>query len=66
MKRVQNYWGNIEFTLIFWLISNIPSVSSDSAAIFDVDDDMNRKPASLALFLTEASCCDFLQYAIAP
>uniref|UniRef100_A0A0A9AYC2 Uncharacterized protein n=1 Tax=Arundo donax TaxID=35708 RepID=A0A0A9AYC2_ARUDO len=27
---------------------------------------MNRKPASLALFLTEASCCDFLQYAIAP
>lgn len=27
---------------------------------------MNRKPVSLALFLTEASCCDFLQYAIAP
>jgi hypothetical protein len=41
------------------------SASSDSAAIFDADDDMNRKPASLALFLTEASCCDFLQYAIA-
>ena len=41
------------------------SASSDSAAIFDADDDMNRKPASLALFLTEASCFDFLQYAIA-
>ncbi|TVU36749.1 hypothetical protein EJB05_18695, partial [Eragrostis curvula] len=58
-------WG-IEFTFVIWLISIISSASSHSAAIFDADDDMKRKPASLALFLTEASCCDFLQYAIAP
>jgi hypothetical protein len=52
--------GDIKFTFVIWLISII-----SSASIFDVDDDMNQKPASLALFLTESSCCDFLHYAIA-
>jgi len=42
-------------------ISVSSSRPSESAAILDAADDRNRKPASLALFLTEASCWDFLQ-----
>lgn len=43
-------------------ISMSSSRPSDSAATLDAaDDDRNRNPASLALFLTEASCWDFLQ-----
>jgi hypothetical protein len=42
-------------------LSTSSSRPSDSAAILDAADDRNRNPASLALFLTEASCWDFLQ-----